>query len=59
MMRHRRALRGHAKKLPEPLIVLAAAGLGLLTLDATSLNGLSERLITSHHANNYTGAARR
>ena len=30
-----------------------------LTLDATRLNGLSERLITSHHANNYGGAVRR
>jgi len=30
-----------------------------LTPAATKLNGLSERLITSHHANNYSGAARR
>ena len=30
-----------------------------LALDASKLNGLSERLITSHHANNYIGAVRR
>ena len=30
-----------------------------LTLDTTQLNGLSSLLITSHHANNYSGAARR
>lgn len=30
-----------------------------LTLDTTQLNGLSSLLITSHHANNYGGAARR
>jgi Fe-Mn family superoxide dismutase len=30
-----------------------------LPFDPTSLNGLSERLITSHHANNYAGAAKR
>jgi len=30
-----------------------------LTLDTAHLNGLSSLLITSHHANNYSGAARR
>lgn len=30
-----------------------------LTIDPASLNGLSEKLIVSHHANNYTGAVKR
>ncbi|MBV5295475.1 MAG: superoxide dismutase [Curvibacter lanceolatus] len=30
-----------------------------LTLDPTALSGLSEKLIVSHHANNYTGAVKR
>ncbi|PZP90788.1 MAG: superoxide dismutase [Variovorax paradoxus] len=30
-----------------------------LTLDPAALNGLSEKLIVSHHANNYTGAVKR
>ena len=30
-----------------------------LTLDPAALNGLSEKLIISHHANNYTGAVKR
>lgn len=30
-----------------------------LTIDSASLNGLSEKLIVSHHANNYTGAVKR
>lgn len=30
-----------------------------LTLDPTTLDGLSARLITSHHENNYTGAVKR
>lgn len=30
-----------------------------LTIDPSALNGLSEKLIVSHHANNYTGAVKR
>lgn len=30
-----------------------------LTIDPATLNGLSEKLIVSHHANNYTGAVKR
>jgi Fe-Mn family superoxide dismutase len=30
-----------------------------LTLDPNTLDGLSARLITSHHENNYTGAVKR
>ena len=30
-----------------------------LTLNPTALHGLSERLITSHHQNNYGGAVKR
>ncbi|EIU4788365.1 Fe-Mn family superoxide dismutase [Pseudomonas aeruginosa] len=30
-----------------------------LTIDPAALNGLSEKLIVSHHANNYTGAVKR
>lgn len=30
-----------------------------LTLDPTTLSGLSEKLIVSHHANNYSGAVKR
>lgn len=30
-----------------------------LTFDPTTLNGLSEKLIVSHHTNNYTGAVKR
>lgn len=30
-----------------------------LTLNPEALNGLSSRLITSHHENNYTGAVKR
>jgi chromate transport protein ChrA len=72
------------KKLPEPVVVLAAALIGLvvirllptpdsdhlkgelhelpnrpLTLNPDQLSGLSNRLITSHHENNYSGAVKR
>ena len=30
-----------------------------LTINLAALNGLSEKLILSHHANNYTGAVKR
>ena len=30
-----------------------------LTINLAALNGLSEELILSHHANNYTGAVKR
>jgi Fe-Mn family superoxide dismutase len=40
-------------------IAAAAAGPRPLSFDPASIAGLSEKLLTSHHANNYTGAVKR